>query len=156
MQELFDLLDKNNMRLVTAESCTGGMIAAAITDLPGSSRVFERGFITYANEAKGEMLNVAIETIQQFGAVSGPTVEEMVRGALHNSRGNIAVATTGIAGPTGATETKPVGTVYIGVGVKGHPVKSFEHHFKGDRASVRRQSVDAAIKHLTDLIKEVP
>ncbi len=155
MQELFKLLDKNNMRLVTAESCTGGMIAAAITDIPGSSRVFERGFVTYANEAKGEMLGVAIETIQQFGAVSPPTVEEMVHGALNHSRGNVAVATTGIAGPDGATETKAVGTVYIGVGIKGRPVKSYEHHFKGDRAAVRKQSVDMAVKHLTDLLKDL-
>lgn len=156
MQDLFDLLNKHNMRLVTAESCTGGMIAAALTDIPGSSAVFERGFVTYANEAKEEMLGVSLDTIKVFGAVSGPTVEEMVRGALNNSRGGIAVATTGIAGPDGGSETKPVGTVFIGVGLKGHPVKSYEHHFAGARAAIRQQSVDAAIEHLIELVKGTP
>ncbi|MCB1556807.1 MAG: CinA family protein [Alphaproteobacteria bacterium] len=156
MQALFDLLDKNNMRLVTAESCTGGMIAAAVTALPGSSRVFERGFVTYGNEAKGEMLGVSIETLREFGAVSAPTAEEMTRGALNRSRAHVAVATTGIAGPDGGTPEKPVGTVFIAVEVKGHPARSYEHHFTGDRAAVRQQTVDAAVKHLTTLIKETP
>jgi nicotinamide-nucleotide amidase len=137
--------------ITAAESCTGGMIAAAITSRSGSASIFERGFVTYSNEAKTEMLGVPADSIAAHGAVSTQVAEAMVHGALKNSRAQIAVSVTGIAGPTGATEDKPVGLVYIGWGGK-NDVKVKGYNFSGDRAEVRRQSVESALKHLIEYL----
>ncbi len=141
-----------DLPLVTAESCTGGMIAAAITGRPGASKIFERGFVTYSNESKNELLGVPFDLIDRYGAVSHETAEAMVRGALERSRGKIAVAVTGIAGPDGGTELKPVGLVYIGYALKGGPIHVAEHYFSGDRTVNRTQTVEAAFKHLLEIV----
>lgn len=136
--------------IVTAESCTGGMIAKTITDSPGSSAIFERGFVTYTNQSKTEMLAVPEDILAEHGAVSDPVAKLMAAGALTRSHADIAVSCTGIAGPDGGTETRPVGLVYIGLATKDSPAKSFEHHFKGDRDAVRAQTVEAALSHVKD------
>ena len=134
----------------TAESCTGGLVAGAITDIAGSSGWFERGFVTYSNEAKIELLGVRPETLDRFGAVSEQTAREMVSGALERSRADIAVAVTGIAGPSGGTADKPVGLVWFAWGVRGGVVEAVSHHFPGDRAAVREASVAVALDGILD------
>ena len=131
--------------LVTAESCTGGWVAQAVTAISGSSTWFERGFVTYSNAAKQEMLGVKRETLRQFGAVSEETAREMARGALKKSRASIAVAVTGVAGPTGGSARKPVGMVCFAFATS-KAVFSETRRFKGNRESVRRQSVVHALK----------
>jgi nicotinamide-nucleotide amidase len=132
--------------MASAESCTGGWIGEAMTAVSGSSEWYERGFITYSNEAKQEMLGVQAATLQEHGAVSERTVEEMAAGALLHSRAAVAVSVSGVAGPTGGTAAKPVGMVCIGWCVGGRPAFAATYHFKGDRESVRRQSVLAALE----------
>lgn len=139
------LLEKGWM-LVTAESCTGGWVAKVCTDLAGSSGWFERGFVTYTNQAKQEMLGVSGETLSAHGAVSEATVAEMANGALRNSRANVALAISGIAGPSGATDDKPVGTVCFGFAVHGGETWTERCHFNGERETVRRQSVLYALQ----------
>ncbi len=134
----------------TAESCTGGLVAGAITDIAGSSGWFDRGFVTYSNEAKIELLGVRPETLDRFGAVSEPTAREMVSGALERSRADIAVAVTGVAGPAGGTADKPVGLVWFAWGVRGGAVEAVSHHFPGDRAAVREASVAVALDGILD------
>jgi len=112
-EEVFKLLLLHKLKLVTAESCTGGMVAAAITDIAGSSQIFERGFVTYSNESKTELLGVTPWMLQTYGAVSAEVAKAMAEGALRNSKANIAIAITGIAGPDGGTAEKPVGLVYL-------------------------------------------
>jgi nicotinamide-nucleotide amidase len=159
MQELVENLSQKlkglGLMLVTAESCTGGMIATAITEQPGAASVFERGFVTYSNEAKIEALGVPKDTIQKHGAVSAQTATAMVKGAIAHSRAEIAVAVTGIAGPDGGDEHKPVGLVYIGYGDKAGVVEVAEHRFKGERDDVRRQTVEAALKHLIKFVDNI-
>lgn len=138
------------MRLVTAESCTGGMIAAAMTDRSGSSAVFERGFVTYSNESKMEELGVQPSTIESFGAVSSQCAIEMAQGALRSSCADIAISVTGIAGPTGGLPEKPVGLVFIGIATRNKTPHAFKHIFDGNRTAVRQQSVETALKHLID------
>ena len=138
-------LKRARARLVTAESCTGGWMAQAVTAIAGSSAWFERGFVTYSNAAKREMLGVKNATLRKFGAVSEETACEMAKGALKRSRGTIAVAITGVAGPTGGSDSKPVGTVCFSW-VKKNFVESETRHFRGNRESVRRQSVVHALK----------
>lgn len=140
------------MKLVTAESCTGGMIGAVVTDIAGSSDVFEQGFITYSNDAKISALGVAAATLEQFGAVSEQTAREMALGALKNSRADIVVAVTGVAGPDGGSAEKPVGTVYIAWGDRAR-IECMAHHFDGDRGTVRRATVEAALKHVVDFLE---
>jgi nicotinamide-nucleotide amidase len=135
--------------LATAESCTGGLVAGAITAVAGSSDWFERGFITYSNDAKIEQLGVPVGTIERFGAVSAETALAMARGALSASRAQWALAVTGIAGPSGGTADKPVGTVCFGWAGPGL-ADSVQRHFEGDRATVRRASVRAALGGLLD------
>ncbi|MCG9727857.1 nicotinamide-nucleotide amidase [Vibrio brasiliensis] len=147
-QQLGELLDQHHLVLTTAESCTGGGVSAAITDIAGSSAWFDRAFITYSNEAKMEMLGVAEQTLQSFGAVSEQTVEEMVKGAVANSNANIGVSISGIAGPGGATEDKPVGTVCFGWADETGWLKVATYHFAGDRSQVRQQAVETALKVL--------
>lgn len=142
---------ERKLMLATAESCTGGMISAAITDLVGASDVLERGFVTYSNEAKMEMLGVSAETLAAHGAVSGQTAREMAAGALARSHADIAVAVTGVAGPGGGTPDKPVGLVWFGIAVQGNAARAEKREFAGlGRASVRRDSVATALSLALD------
>jgi nicotinamide-nucleotide amidase len=134
--------------MTAAESCTGGWVAKICTDLPGSSAWFERGFVTYTNEAKLEMLGVSAQTLQAHGAVSEATVSEMAEGAIAHSRAQVSLAISGIAGPGGATPDKPVGTVCFAWAVEGRPVQSERACFDGDREEVRRQAVAHALDGL--------
>jgi len=136
--------------LATAESCTGGWLAKVITDIPGSSGWFERGFVTYSNAAKQELLGVRAETLAEAGAVSEATAAEMAAGALAHSRADLAVAITGIAGPGGAVPGKPVGTVCFGFARREQAVETETLHFPGDRGGVRRQSVRHALEGLLE------
>lgn len=135
--------------IATAESCTGGLIAGAITEVPGSSDVFDRGFVTYSNDAKMKMLGVKTETLATFGAVSAETAREMAFGALANSNADFAVAVTGIAGPAGGTPEKPVGLVYIGVAELDGKTQVAEQRL-GDigRSAVRQATLEAALRAL--------
>ncbi len=135
-------------KLATAESCTGGAIAAALTDIAGSSDVFERGFVTYSNEAKNELLGVPAPLIVAHGAVSEEVAAAMAEGALAHSRADVAVSVTGIAGPGGGTPAKPVGLVYIGCVRRGQAPAVERHVFAGDRAAVRTASVKRALELL--------
>lgn len=146
---LGELLRGNRLMLAVAESCTGGLFAKRITDTPGSSQWFERGFVTYSNDAKHELLGVPYDLIEKHGAVSAEVATDMAEGALRNSRAQVAVSITGIAGPDGGTEEKPVGLVYIGyANRKGSTVE--EHHFGQDRTVNRMRSVAAAISLIFD------
>jgi len=145
-------LKARGLALATAESCTGGWIGEAVTAVPGSSEWYERGYITYTNVAKREMLGVAAATLDRFGAVSAETVKEMVTGALANSHAQIAIAVSGIAGPSGGTPTKPVGTVCIAWGKCGGEPFAETRLFPGDREAVRRQSVECALAGALKLI----
>jgi nicotinamide-nucleotide amidase len=147
VEELAAALLARGWFLATAESCTGGMIAAACTDLAGSSGWFERGFVTYSNEAKTELLGVPGPLIAQHGAVSEPVAQAMAHGAIAHSRARVAVAVTGVAGPTGGSAAKPVGTVWFGFAVDGR-VTSERQLFAGDRAAVRAATVRHALDGL--------
>lgn len=142
--ELSAQLQARKWQLATAESCTGGLIAAILTDLPGSSDILERGFVSYANLAKHELLGVSLSLIAAHGAVSSQVAQAMAEGALRYSRADIAVAVTGIAGPSGGTAEKPVGTVYLAAATRQPHCKVERHHFSGDREAVREQSALAA------------
>ena len=152
--KLFVALEQQNARVATAESCTGGLIAGLLTEAAGSSAYFERGFVTYSNEAKQEMLDVTKESLFEFGAVSKEVARQMAQGALAKSEANFSVSVTGIAGPGGATANKPVGLVYIGVCSKKSAALATKHLFNGDRQSVRNQTIEAALKALIELIKK--
>ena len=154
-QQLAKLLLQQQKLLAVAESCTGGWLAKCLTDLAGSSLWFERGFITYSNLAKQEMLGVLPETLEREGAVSGAVVREMAAGALHHSTADIAIAISGIAGPGGGIPGKPVGTVCFGLACKGNVLQSDTQYFEGDREAVRRQSVGYALKGLLDVLDRV-
>ena len=148
-QQLAEKLIQKQWRLVSAESCTGGMIAAACTDLAGSSQWFECGFVTYSNRAKQRDLDVGEDTLIAHGAVSEATVRAMVKGAARY--GDLAIAVSGIAGPGGAVEGKPVGTVWIAWGTAAEQ-EAHCYHFEGDRDAVRQQTVRAALQHLIDYL----
>ncbi len=143
-------LARDGARLALAESCTGGLVAAAITDVAGSSAWFDRGFVTYSNAAKADLLGVTAATLQREGAVSEATAREMATGALAHSAADWAVAVTGIAGPGGGSATKPVGTVCFAWVRRGAPAGAATRHFPGDRAAVRAASVAAALQGLLD------
>ena len=147
-QALAETLKAAGLSLATVESCTGGGLAEVLTTIPGSSHWFERGFISYSNLSKREMLGVKTETLARHGAVSEPTARAMAEGALSHSAADLAVAITGIAGPGGGTEAKPVGTVCFAWARRKHETRSTTLHFSGDRVAVRRQSVAAAIEGL--------
>jgi nicotinamide-nucleotide amidase len=149
--QLAHLLRRRGWRLATAESCTGGLIAGACTDLAGSSDWFERGFVTYSNEAKVESLGVDATLIAAHGAVSEPVVRAMAAGALAHARAQVAVAVTGIAGPGGGSADKPVGTVWFGFALPGREL-SESMQFDGDRAAVRAATVRHALQRLTELL----
>jgi nicotinamide-nucleotide amidase len=137
--------------LVTAESCTGGWVAQAVTSVAGSSEWFERGFVTYSNDAKQELLGVLAATLQLHGAVSEQTAREMAQGALARSKGTVALSVTGVAGPGGGTAEKPVGMVCF-AWARGGTVHAETRRFPGDRESVRRQSVIHALEGLLKLL----
>ena len=153
-EQLAQTLKRVGLSLTTAESCTGGGLAEVLTTVPGSSIWFERGFVSYSNLAKREMLEVSTETLARHGAVSEPTARAMAEGALSHSPADLAVAITGIAGPGGGTEAKPVGTVCFAWARRKHATRSTTLHFPGDRAAVRRQSVAAAIAGLQGYLRE--
>lgn len=139
--------------LATAESCTGGMIAARCTDLAGSSQWFERGFVTYSNAAKTELLGVDAALIDQHGAVSEPVARAMAEGALRHAKAQVAVAVTGIAGPTGGSADKPVGTVWFGWATP-QGVACERQCFAGDRAAVRSATVEHALRGLVQRLQQ--
>jgi nicotinamide-nucleotide amidase len=149
---LLDLCRRKKLRIATAESCTGGLIAATLTEIPGSSDVVERGFVTYSNEAKETMLGVPGTTLRTFGAVSRQTAEAMAKGALRQSHAELAVSVTGIAGPGGGSLEKPVGLVHFAAASKHGQLIHHEKHF-GDigRSQVRHASVVEALAMLREL-----
>ncbi len=152
VRELADLLQQKGWLLATAESCTGGLIAGACTDLAGSSNWFERGFVTYSNAAKTELLGVDAALIAAHGAVSEPVARAMAEGAVARSHAQVAVAVTGVAGPGGGSAEKPVGTVWFGWSVAGR-VRTERRVFDGDRATVRAATVQHALQTLLGLIE---
>lgn len=133
---------------ITAESCTGGWVAQALTAIPGSSAWFEGGFVSYSYDAKQRMLGVKADTLEKYGAVSEPVVTQMAEGALANSSADISVAISGIAGPDGGSKAKPVGTVWLAWAVRGKPTVTCLSFFHGDRETVRRQAVVQALEGL--------
>jgi nicotinamide-nucleotide amidase len=145
-RDLLAALDARGLTLATAESCTGGLIAAALTAIAGSSSVVMAGFVTYSNDAKMRMVGVQDATLAAHGAVSEPVAREMAEGALHEARVDIALSCTGIAGPGGATPGKPVGLVFIGFARRGGATVVERHVFPGDRAAVRAATVAAALR----------
>jgi len=145
-------LKSRRLMLATAESCTGGWIAEAVTMVPGSSEWFERGFVTYTYISKREMLGVKEATLDTHGAVAGEVVREMVEGALARSHAQVAVAVSGVAGPSGGTPDKPVGTVCFAWGMKDGNPRSETKRFPGDREAVRKQSVEHALKGVLALL----
>ena len=151
-----EALAARGWRLATAESCTGGWIAEAVTAIGGSSAWFDRGFVTYSNEAKMDMLGVCAQTLAEHGAVSEATVREMAEGALARSLADVAVAVSGVAGPTGGSAAKPVGMVCIGWAAKTSPTRTLTLHFAGDRAAVRRQTVVRALDGILHLAARAP
>ena len=152
---LSTLLQKKQWMLATAESCTGGLIAAACTDLAGSSNWFERGFVTYSNAAKTDMLGVDAALIKHHGAVSEPVAKAMAQGALLHSRAQVSVAVTGVAGPGGGSAEKPVGTVWF-AWAWPHGVSTECCHFAGDRAAVRQSTLQHALEILVRRLETLP
>jgi nicotinamide-nucleotide amidase len=144
-RQVLDACEARGFRLATAESCTGGLIAACLTEIAGSSSVVERGYVTYDNRAKHEMLGVPLDLLQSVGAVSEEVALAMAQGARERAGVDLAVAVTGIAGPGGATATKPVGLVHLALAVANAPLRHERHLFPGDRSAVRRASLDAAL-----------
>lgn len=151
-EEVGAALESRKLMLVTAESCTGGWVAEAVTMVPGSSDWFERGFVTYTYVSKREMLGVDGEILGRYGAVSEEVVREMATGALERSHAQVAVAVSGVAGPGGGTPDKPVGTVCFAWGLKDGNPRSETKHFSGDREAVRRQSVEHGLKGVLALL----
>ncbi|MBK8157751.1 MAG: nicotinamide-nucleotide amidohydrolase family protein [Rhodospirillaceae bacterium] len=151
---LLDLYRDKGLKIATAESCTGGLVAARLTAVAGSSDVFERGWVTYSNQAKSESLGVAPELIADKGAVSAEVAEAMARGALRRAQADVAVSITGIAGPGGGSEEKPVGLVFIGLARKDGWSQVERCVFPGNRDSVRAHSVSRALAHLATAITE--
>lgn len=141
---LLDACRARGLRLATVESCTGGLIAAALTAIPGSSDVVERGFVTYSNDAKSELVGVPAAMIGEHGAVSEPVARAMAEGGIARSHADIAVSVTGVAGPDGGTPAKPVGLVWFGLSRRGVPTRSERRMFGGDRREIRAAAVDTA------------
>ena len=159
IRQATDVLDrcrKLGLRLATAESCTGGLIASCLTAVPGSSDVFDRGFVTYDNAAKVEMLGVAETSLAAHGAVSEAVACAMAEGALENAAVQIAVATTGIAGPGGGTKTKPVGLVYIAVAGLGRKTRCTKNVIKGNRESVRFTAMEQSLSMVEQYLSKRP
>lgn len=148
-REIIETLIKKKIVVATAESCTGGLIASAITDVPGASSIFGYGMVTYSNEAKKAILGVKEETLDQFGAVSKETAYEMAKGLKRVSDADIAVSVTGIAGPGGGSAEKPVGLVYMGL-AKGEEIYVKKNLFSGSRDEIRRQTVATALRFIAE------
>lgn len=154
--KLVQAASTKRVMIATAESCTGGLVSAAITDIAGSSAIFDRGFVTYSNEAKAELLGVSPSLIDQHGAVSKNVASAMAEGALKNSRASISVALTGIAGPGGGSVEKPVGLVHIATSVKDSDTIHFEKHFGNiSRDEIRRAAVEAALEALLERVETI-
>ncbi len=151
-EQVGNLLQKKNLRLVTAESCTGGWVAQVITNIAGSSNWFERGFVTYSNQAKAEMLGVSRDIIEKHGAVSEEAAQTMAKGALEHSAADVSLAVTGIAGPDGGLPDKPVGTIWFAWANTTGALATQCRHFAGDRFSVRQQSVQHVLQGLVNFI----
>ena len=149
---LLEAARARSLKIATAESCTGGLISATLTEIPGSSDVFERGFVTYSNQAKTEMLGVSQELIDAKGAVSEEVARAMAEGAIHNSQADLAVAVTGVAGPGGGSKDKPVGLVHIATARRDGPVSHERHVFSGDRREVRAATLKRAIEFLLESV----
>lgn len=150
--EVGERLSRHDLRLATAESCTGGWIAKVVTDVAGSSQWFERGFVAYSDDSKMELLGVSRRTLEQSGAVSKQVAVEMARGAVLNRRAQVSIAVTGIAGPGGGTPGKPVGLVWIAWYRTGGTLATYEGHFRGDREAVRREAVAASLRGLLEFV----
>ena len=150
---LLDLCKRAGVMLATAESCTGGLIAGCLTEIAGSSAVVDRGFVTYSNEAKNEMIGVPMALIIEHGAVSEPVARAMAEGALERSRADITIAVTGVAGPGGGTEAKPVGLVHFGCARKAGETVAAHHVFDGDRAAIRLATVRTALAMVRERLK---
>jgi nicotinamide-nucleotide amidase len=149
-RKVIEAYKSQEQRIVTAESCTGGLLAGALTEIPGSSDVLERGFVSYSNDSKVEVLGVLPDILEEFGAVSAETAEAMAQGALEFSRADVAISVTGIAGPSGGTLNKPVGLVFFGVASRAAgSVFHYRCHFKGERDDIRMQAVKEALRLLT-------
>ena len=150
-EKIIFLYTREKRKIVTAESCTGGLIAAALTHIPGASAVVERGFITYSNDAKIEVLAVQPETLQEFGAVSAEVAEEMAQGALEFSRADVALSVTGIAGPGGGSAMKPVGLIYFGLATRHGGIMYYKCQFSGNREDVQMQAVQEGLRLLLSI-----
>lgn len=153
LHRLTEHLASNGYTVTCAESCTGGLLAAELTRLPGSSAWFDMGFTTYSNEAKQQLVGVHTDTLSMFGAVSEETVREMALGALLAAKADFSLSISGIAGPDGGSETKPVGTVWFGLATKQR-IFAAKQHFNGDREEVRQQAVDFALGWLLEMVEE--
>jgi nicotinamide-nucleotide amidase len=151
-QELARLLIKNNWHLSTAESCTGGMVAASITELAGSSEWFERGYVTYSNQSKSEDIDVSQNLIEQHGAVSDQVARAMALGAKQNSGSDLSLSITGIAGPSGGSPEKPIGTVCFAWALANDQIVSETKHFEGNRQQIRQQACDFSLRKLLSLV----
>jgi nicotinamide-nucleotide amidase len=145
-QKVGETLMQRGLKLATAESCTGGWVSQAVTAVPGSSDWFDCGFVSYSNTAKQKMLGVDLSVLEKSGAVSEPVVAQMAEGALRNSDADIAVAISGLAGPGGGSENKPVGTVWFAWAIEGHPTVTCLSFFNGDRDEIRLQAVEQALE----------
>jgi nicotinamide-nucleotide amidase len=155
-RDLLEACRSRGIRLATAESCTGGLIAGCLTELAGSSDVVDRGYVVYANDAKEALLGVRPTTLEREGAVSELTAREMAEGALRRGEIELAIAVTGIAGPGGGTATKPAGLVHLAAARLGGPTLHERHLFPGDRSAVRLASVEAALRLARQVIEASP
>lgn len=153
IKELLEFLIDKKLTITAAESCTGGLISSAIVDMPGVSEIFHEGYVTYSNEAKESLLGVSPETILHYGVVSEQTAKEMAQGAARNADADIALSSTGVAGPDGGTKEHPVGEVYLGCYCRGR-VKAVRMLGKGDRTAVRTQAVERAFALLNEMLRE--
>lgn len=153
-REIISRYGHEKAKIATAESCTGGMLATALTEIPGSSAIFDRGFISYNNEAKIDVLGVLPELLAKHGPVSPEVAEAMAKGALEYSRADVALAVTGIAGPSGGTPQTPIGLVYFGLATKAGAVFHVQGQFSGDRDAIRLQATQEGLELLLSLRKE--
>lgn len=151
VEDLIKTCQEKDLTLALAESCTGGLIAGCVTAVPGASTVFERGFITYSNQSKGQMLGVAAYVFMEDGSVSEACARAMADGAMEHSHANLSASVTGIAGPGGATTDKPVGRVHIAVARDGFETLHEQHDFKGDRERVRMQAIESTLRLLNQM-----
>lgn len=149
-----EILRARHLKMASAESCTGGLIAAHITERAGSSEIFDRGFVTYSNDAKIDMLGVSPASLDEHGAVSQTVAKEMAFGAIRNSNADIAISVTGIAGPGGGSAEKPVGLVYIGFSRRGEAATAQRYMFEGSRDEVRAQSVRTALEKIRSVLEK--